>query len=149
MIFKHLLVPTDFSENAAHALRLAIRMARHAQARITLLHVGIVPQAATFDYPAYGVPIPDALLDLQREMAKERQAMLERLAHEEIPDDVPWDARVRDGYPPDEILAEARVAGYDLLVMGTHGHTGLKHVLLGSVTERVLRQSPIPVLVTR
>lgn len=152
-IFRHLLVPTDFSEPGTHALRLAVRIAApdglHDAARITLFHVGSLPQAATFDFPTYGVPMPEALLQLQRELMAERGQALERLAREEIPPDVPWGQKLAEGYPPEEILNELRLGSYDLLVMGTHGHTGIKHALLGSVTERVLRQSPTPVLVTR
>ncbi|MDP2311363.1 MAG: universal stress protein [Pseudomonadota bacterium] len=151
-VFRHLLVPTDFSETAAHALRLAVRLAREGGAagnvRLTLLHVGSLPQAATFDFPTYGVPMPETLVQLQRELMAERSHALERLAREEIPPEVTWDPKLREGYPPEEILVEARAGTYDLIVMGTHGHTGLKHALLGSVTERVLRQAPIPVLVT-
>mgnify|MGYP001546214198 CR=1 FL=1 len=147
MVFKHLLVPPDFSENAAHALRKAVQMARHGEAHLTLLHVGLLPHATTFDFPAYGVPLPEAMLEAHRQMTAERKHVLERIAKEEIPEDVQWTPRLREGYPPEEILAELGAAPYDLLVMGTHGDTGIKHVLLGSVTERVLRTSPIPVLV--
>ncbi|MDP2306680.1 MAG: universal stress protein [Pseudomonadota bacterium] len=148
-VFRHLLVPTDFSEPGASALRLAVRIARHGAARLTLFHVGSLPQAATFDFPTYGVPMPESLVQLQRELMAERGKALERLAREEIPSDVTWDQKLAEGYPPEEILNEVRLGTYDLLVMGTHGHTGIKHALLGSVAERVLRQSPIPVLVTR
>lgn len=148
-VFHHLLVPTDFSEPATHALRLAVRLARNGAKRVTLFHVGTLPQAATFDFPTYGVPMPETLMTLQRELMAERAKALERLAQQEIPKDVKWDQKLAEGYAPEEILNEARVGTYDLLVMGTHGHTGVKHALLGSVTERVLRQSPIPVLVTR
>ncbi len=148
-LFHHLLVPTDFSDAAAHALRLAVRVARFNRARLTLLHVGTLPEAATFDFPTYGVPMPQSLADLQRELQKERGHALERLAREEISEDIVWDPKLREGYPPEEILAEIKAGPYDLLVMGTHGHTGLKHALLGSVTERVLRKCGIPSLVTR
>ena len=147
--FHHLLVPTDFSETAAHALRLAVRMAREQHAALTLLHVAPPPQAAGFDFPAFGAALPQAMVDLQQELMKERVHALDRLAHEEIPPDVRWDQRLREGYVPDEIRDELEAGTYDLLVMGTHGRTGLKHALLGSVTERVLRQCLVPVLVTR
>jgi universal stress protein A len=148
LTFQKLLVPTDFSENASHALRLAIKMCRGGAGHLTLLHVGSLPQAATFDFPIYGAPMPDALLQLQRELMAERSHALKRLAGEEIPEDVPWTERLREGYPPEEILLEAHSGAYDLLVMSTHGHTGIKHALLGSVTERVVRQCSIPVLAT-
>lgn len=147
--FRHLLVPTDFSEAASHALRLAVRLARFNRARLTLLHVGTLPEAATFDFPTYGVPMPESLVQLQREIQQERGHALERLAREEIPEDITWDQKLREGFPPEEVLAELKAGPYDLLVMGTHGHTGLKHALLGSVTERVLRKCSVPVLVTR
>ncbi|MFN7147779.1 MAG: universal stress protein, partial [Myxococcota bacterium] len=89
-----------------------------------------------------------ALMQLQRELMAERGHALKRLAGEEIPADVKWDQKLREGYPPEEILQEIATGAYDLVVMGTHGHTGLKHALLGSVTERVLRQASVPVLVT-
>ena len=152
--FHHILVPTDFSDIAAHALRLAIRISRPSPseagtARITLLHVGRIPEAATLDFPAYGMPFPEAIADLQRELATERAHILERVARQEIPEGVPWDIQLREGYPSEEILAEVRTGPYDLVVMGTHGHTGIKRVLLGSVAERVLRHCERPVLVTR
>jgi nucleotide-binding universal stress UspA family protein len=148
-VFRHLLVPTDFSEPGTAALRLAVRLAQMGDTRITLFHVGSLPQAATFDFPTYGVPMPESLIQLQRELMAERGKALDRLAREEIPEAVKWDQKLAEGYPPEEILNEVRMGSYDLLVMGTHGHTGIKHALLGSVTERVLRQSPVPVLVTR
>ncbi len=147
-MFSSILVPVDFSDGANHALRLAIRVARASKGSITLLHVGMAPGVPVVD--TYGVPVPPIFPEMVDDFAKERRHAIDRLAREEIPEDVPWRAVVRDGYPPEEIVAEAGSdAGYDLLVMGTHGRTGLARVVLGSVTERVLRSCPIPVLVTK
>lgn len=149
MSFKELLVPIDFSTSSIRALRMAIGLSRHAQGRITVLHVGLAPGMGQFDLGAYGVPVPDALVQIHEQAAVEQRHALEKLAREEIPDDVPWQAVVREGFPPDEILGQAKAGHHDLLVMGTHGRSGLERVVLGSVTERVLRRADLPVLVTR
>lgn len=149
MPFRSPLVPIDFSDGAVSALRLAVKLCRKGEGHITLLHVGLAPGMGQFDLGAYGVPVPDTLMQLHEQAAKEQQHALERLAREEIPEDVPWRAVLREGFPPDEILAEAKAGGHDLLVMGTHGRSGLERVVLGSVTERVLRKAELPVLVTR
>jgi nucleotide-binding universal stress UspA family protein len=148
-MFRSILVPIDFSETASHALRLAIRLARESQGHLTLLHVGLAPGLGALGVETYGVPVPDTFVQLHEELAKERQHALDRLAGEEVPADVPYITRVREGYAPDEIVAEAKTGKHDLLVIGTHGRTGVGRVLLGSVTERVLRHAEIPVLVTR
>lgn len=149
MPFKELLVPIDFSASSVRALRMAVQLCRRGQGRITLLHVGLAPGMGQFDLGAYGVPIPDALVRIHEQAAIEQRHAIEKLAHEEVPEDVPWRAVVREGFPPDEILAEAKTGACDLLVMGTHGRSGLERVVLGSVTERVLRRAELPVLVTR
>ena len=147
-MFTNLLVPVDFSEHSALALRLAMHVARANKGRITLLHVGLSPGVGSYDLGGYGVPVPDTLVRLHEEAAREQEHALRKLAREEIPEDVPWRVVTREGNAPDEVLEEAR-DGYDLLVMGTHGRGGLQRAFLGSVTERVLRSAPIPVLVTR
>jgi nucleotide-binding universal stress UspA family protein len=95
--------------------------------------------------PAVSAP----LLEIKDHMAQEAHDALERIRREEIPSDVDARLVVREGFVPEEIVAEAENGGHDLVVMGTHGHTGLERVLLGSVAERVIRACPIPVLVTR
>jgi len=145
--FQNLLVPLDFSDNANLALRLAVSLARHGAARLTLLHVGVAPGVA-LDLGGYGMPVPPTLLELHEQVAREQAAQLDRIARALIPDDVPWTAVVREGDAVQTILDLAK-DGYDLVVMGTHGRRGLERMVLGSVTERVLRASPIPVLVTR
>ena len=148
-MFKEILVPTDFSEHASQALRLAVKIARHGKGRVTLLHIGLAPGMGQYDLGNYGVPVPETFVQMHEEAAKEQKHALERLARQEVPEDVPWHALTREGFPPDEIAAQVREGKHDLVVMGTHGRTGLQRAFLGSVTERVLRQSTVPVLVTR
>ncbi len=149
MLFKNILVPIDFSDSSLSALRMAIRLARTGDTSLTLLHVGVMPASTYTDLAAYGVTPPETLFALHEEMAKEQKHALERVAREEIPENMAWRAVCREGFPPEEVVNQITEGGHDLVVMGTHGRTGLKRVLLGSVAERVIRGSPVPVLVTR
>lgn len=147
MLFKNILVPIDFSETSLQALRLAVRLARHGQGRITLLHVGVTPVPIVGD-----IWLPSSAeiyTTWQTQLVDEQAAALRRVAREEIPEDVPHTTTVRDGFPPEEILEEVRTGNHDLVVMATHGRTGLERVVMGSVAERVIRQSPVPVLSLR
>ena len=142
-------MPVDFSPTSVEALRLAVRIARSTDgAALTLLHVGLPPELYYGDLAAYGFTAPDTSGHLRERIVSEQTAALERLAVQEIPAGLPFRTLRREGYAPDEILAEAEGA-YDLVVMGTHGRTGLTRALLGSVTERVVRVCPKPVLATR
>ena len=148
-MFRALLVPVDFSPTSIEALRLAVRIAQSVGGgALTLLHIGLPPELYYGDLAAYGFGAPDPSGHLRDRIVAEQTAALERLAVDEIPAGVPFRTLRREGYAPDEILAEAEGA-YDLLVMGTHGRAGLSRALLGSVTERVVRVCPKPVLVTR
>lgn len=146
-MFRNLLIPIDFSDCATRALRLGIRVARASSGRVTLLHVGLAP--GVLQPEAFGGGIPSALVQLHEQLVKEHQHALDKLAREEIPEDVPWRAVLREGSPVDEILLEAKAGSYDLLVLGTHGRGGLDRIFLGSVTEKVLRSAELPVLSTR
>ncbi|MFZ5480662.1 MAG: universal stress protein [Myxococcota bacterium] len=140
-MFKNVLVPVDFSEASAHAVRLA----RGLGERVTLMHVGLAPELYYGDLAAYGFAVPETAKSVREEVQRESTKALERLRADEAPG---AQILVREGYAPDEICAEA-ARGYDLVVMGTHGRTGIKRALLGSVTERVLRHCKVPILVTR
>lgn len=144
-MFTNVLVPVDFSPPSAAAVRLAARLTA-GQGRITLLHVGLSPELYYGDLSAYGFVLPETAADVRAELEVQHRQALQRMAAAEAPG---ADVRLmmREGYAPEQILAEAK-KGYDLLVMGTHGRTGLGRTLLGSVTERVLRAAPIPVLTT-
>ena len=143
-MFRHILVPVDFSEHSKVALRLAVQLARAHGGQLTLLHVGSEP-----GFYVGGPDIPLTLVAQYEELAAAEGHEVERLAREEVPPDVTWRVELRDGYPPETILAAAESTGCDLIVMGTHGRTGLGRALLGSVTERVLHHAKVPVLVTR
>lgn len=147
-MFQNILVPLDFSESSVRALRLAVKVARSSNGSLTLLHVGMVPAAVYGELGAYGFTPPADLLAAHERMVQEQEHVLRRIATEEIPTDVSWRVEMREGFAPEEIAAVLKEGEYDLLVMGTHGRTGLQRVMLGSVAERVLRQATVPVLVT-
>ncbi len=131
-----LLVPVDFSHDARYAAEYAQAIAQRFGAEIVLLHVSA---ALAF--------VPGSLLEV-RETAADRQA-LEALADALRAAGVRVRTRLRPGVPADEIVRAAADEGADLIVMGTTGRTGLAHVLLGSVAERVVRRATCPVLTVR
>lgn len=145
-MFRELLVPTDLSEGGLRALRLAIRMAKESGGRIVLLHVGVTPVPIGLE--SYGALSAELMAGVRDQIATEQRHALEKLAREELPEGMEFRIVLREGYPPDEICAEAKAGGCDCIVMGTHGRTGLERVFLGSVAERVIRQADVPVLVT-
>jgi len=150
-MWKRLLVPHDFSRCSAHALDVATALAGQSQAELTLLHVSPLPPnlpADTRVAEADGatlVSIGELLTSgAQRQLAaiaaplKARGLRVQTLAQVTEP-----------GSPADAILRIARELESDLIVLGTHGRTGLAHLLLGSVAEKVIRGARVPVLTVR
>lgn len=140
----NILVPLDFSEHSAAALKYAVDLARHYEATLQLLHV--------FAPVFYSVP-EGYLLPGPAEITQVRSALeqeLERAKHDACAGGaLIVKTLLLEGHPPSEILRVAREGGFDLIVMGTHGRTGVKHVLIGSVAENVVRHAPCPVLTVR
>jgi nucleotide-binding universal stress UspA family protein len=138
VLFSKILCPIDFERDSMDALELACRLAKQNSATVCLLTVvGIPPAAATALPP---VPLfPDA------EFEAESLRRLEAIAQEKLAG-ISHEVFVASGNAAHEILSLAAEQKIDLIVMGTHGRTGVKHFLLGSVAERVVRESPIPVL---
>ena len=143
MPISHVLVPTDFSPYAEQALDYAIRLARTLKARLTVLHVIQPVLLAGVDM---GVALPAPYL--QEVEAAVQSSMDEALARVTAAG-LPGEHVVLYGVPFQEIVEVAKARQVDLIVMGTHGRTGLMHVLLGSVAEKVVRLAPCPVLVVR
>jgi len=141
LAIRRILFPTDFSEHAESAWPYALTFAQEFGAEVHLLHVVVPPPrlaeayAVTFD-PDRMVEVltteAAAQMDRQVEAAKERGLVFHR--------------EVRIGADAREILDYATKHEMDLIVMATHGRTGLAHVLLGSVAEKVVRKAPCPVL---
>ncbi|MBI3853007.1 MAG: universal stress protein [Verrucomicrobia bacterium] len=137
-----ILVPTDFSKESKKALLYAIPFARQFNAGIILLHV-VQPHYIGGEFGVVDFPVIEA--DLQTRSQKE----LATLAAKSVRDLVPVKTLVRAGSPVNEIVEAAKESKADLVILSTHGRTGLKHVLLGSVAENVVRHAPCPVLIVR
>jgi nucleotide-binding universal stress UspA family protein len=138
-----ILVPSDFSECSDAAVRYGLELARRFDAKLHLLHV--IQDPVTQPWVAEGLSLP--LLDAVEQWQK---AALQRLgAMVPAADAGRVTVVVTIAVPYPEILRYADENSVDLIVMGTHGRSGVTHVLLGSIAERVVRRAPCPVLTVR
>jgi nucleotide-binding universal stress UspA family protein len=137
-LFRKILCPIDFSEHSLVALDVALKMARQNDAALYLLNVAPTPAGAAGFQPVPMDPYP--------QVEKDRLEQLAKLARERIPAAVRYETLVVSGDPAERVLNAAHELDADLIVMGTHGRKGLSHLVLGSVAERVVRESPVPVL---
>ncbi len=140
---RQILVPIDFSEHADSILEWAIHLAEEHGSHLTLLH-------------AYHSPVEFQQLegtylpaDFWTTVKNEAEQSLESHAQRVRAAGVPVDVVVREGYPATVIEECADEIGADLIVIGTRGHTGLKHLLLGSIAERVVQKAHCPVLTVK
>lgn len=140
--FKHILVATDFSASAGRGLELAIEIAAKCGAKLTLFHSSWLPPAAFAAYGTHAEGIDWHADDVARAARKTLEDALAR-ARERYPE---AESAVAFGEPWHAILESVVERGVDLVVMGTHGRRGLSHAVLGSVAEKVVRLSPVPVL---
>lgn len=138
---KHILVPTDLGEPAKRALGFAIDLAAKFDGRITLVHVFDVP----LSYAGMDLSPMDLLAPVWAAAREQLDALLTEVKRSNP------DARliVARGVPWREILATIEKEQPDLVVMGTHGRSGIGRALLGSVAEKIVRLSPAPVLTLR
>jgi nucleotide-binding universal stress UspA family protein len=142
---RRVLVPTDFGKSSENALTYGLAFAQKFGAEVWLLHV---VQDLSLFIPEAVFVTPPAAPPVEQFIAAARTA-LERVVKGLNVDGVSIHPEVGVGPPYDEIVRFAKEKDVDLIVMGTHGHTGLARVLLGSVAERVVRHAPCPVLTVR
>jgi nucleotide-binding universal stress UspA family protein len=144
MAIEKILVPVDYSEPSRAALRVAADAARAIGATLDVVHV--------WDRPPY---VSDAVIQTPGggkrslvEMIRENAAreMDDFVAQTKLPAAVRYEKRLLGGNPAATILEEIERGRHDLVVVGTHGRTGLPHLLLGSVAEKLVQLSPVPVL---
>ena len=138
---KRILVPVDFSEHSQKALRYALAFAAQFVAEVALVH--IVEQMV---YPGDWMYPPLAVTDFATE---KREQVLARLRALDQGSGVKTQHVVRLGRAWQEVIEIAREMKSDMIIVATHGYTGLKHVLLGSVAEKIMRHAPCPVLSVR
>lgn len=137
-VIRTVLCPTDFSAGAESALRHALFFARTFGAKLCLVHVD---DAASMEVPGAS--------GLEEDRRDRMHGELDALAARHADEGVEIEVELLHGDPADAIVAHAAVVDADLIVLGTHGRTGLARVLLGSVAERVVRHSPTPVVTVR
>jgi nucleotide-binding universal stress UspA family protein len=135
----NILFPTDFSDRALNAFHMASALARDHRAAMTVLHVREIPALPFAEFGA--VPPPDL---------PSREELMEKLTVYEPPDEgINVEFVIADGEPGEEIVRVATERNCDLIVMGTHGRTGLERLLMGSVAEKVMRDAKCSVLVVK
>jgi nucleotide-binding universal stress UspA family protein len=143
---KTILWPTDFSEPSYEALEIAKELAMHFSSELLVVHVvapvPIVPAAptvqVTFNIPGY-----------QQELESSSRGMLEDLVRKRVPEKIRVRTEMTLGEAADQIVRTADKEGVDLIVIATHGQTGWRRFVFGSVTEKVVRLSSKPVLTIR
>ena len=141
--FKEILVPVDFSDHSLAALEAAVELAKVFNSRLHLLHcyqiqpVGVSP---------YGIVMPESFdKDIREAASRQLDAWREKASASGVQAEV----HLSSMFPSVAISETATEVGADLIVMGTRGLSGIKHILLGSVAERTLRVAPCPVLTVK
>lgn len=137
--FTHILVPTDFSPPSRAAIEAATSLAGQLGAELTVLHV-VEPQFAAYG----GMPLLP-VVNFASEAEQAARGALREL-EKDLEGKVKLTTTVRHGSPWREVLEEVTACDADLIVIGTHGHTGLARALIGSTAEKVVRMSSVPVL---
>jgi nucleotide-binding universal stress UspA family protein len=141
---KCILVPIDFSEYSKNALKYAVPFAKQFGAEIILIYV-VEPTTypADFSFGQFGFP------NVEDEFRARGEEELSALMEKEIRNEVKASKQVRTGKAYLEIIKMAREKEVDLIIIATHGHSGVEHMLFGSTAEKVVRKAPCPVLSLR
>lgn len=143
-MFKAILFATDFSPSSEHAFKYALSLARKFESRLGIIHVINEP------VDLRGFYVPHISFDqLELEIEQGALKMMRDFCARNAEDYQGVEQFVVPGIPYDEIIKKAAELAADLIVVGTHGRTGLDHVLFGSTAEKVVRKSPVPVMTIR
>lgn len=147
-----ILAPTDLSEISQVGVRYALELARSVGAEVTVYQV-VSPEEMVQQGDSFrGEETVEAMHRLPTPILQRYEAALARFLNDNFSDLTPW-LKVREktelGRPDQAIAQRAKMEGSDLIVIATHGRSGLAHLILGSVTEKVVRTAPCPVLTVR
>ena len=142
-----IVCPVDFSNCSQQALNYAQELAKQFDAELSIVHAYEDPSAYVTPMPMSGYVGPGAELLLA--LRKQLETRIEQCRTEVVAAGVKVRAELLEGAPYRVVLDWAKEYGADMIVVGTHGHTGLTHALLGSVTERIVRMADCPVLTIR
>lgn len=141
---KKILVPQDFSEYSLHALKYAVTFAELFNSELIILHI-VEPIVYPADFSFGQVSIPA----MEEEIRKHSEEQLNELVTKEIPKNIKATAIIRIGKPFIEIVEVAKSESAGLIIISSHGRTGMDHVLFGSTADKVVRKAPCPVLTIR
>ncbi len=141
---KKIVVPQDFSEYSLHALKYAVTLAGLFGSELIVIHV-VEPIVYPADFSFGQVSIPA----MEEEIRKHSEEQLNDLIAKEIPGDIRTTSVIRVGKPFIEIVEISKSENADLIVISSHGRTGMDHVLFGSTADKVVRKAPCPVLTVR
>jgi len=142
--FNKILIAIDFSDNSNYAFEYALTLARQFNAELTLMHVINEP----VDLRGFYVP-HISFEQLEKEIEAGAISMMEKFCQERLADFPGYQTAIVTGIPYEEIIRKSQEIGASLIVLGTHGRTGLDHIIFGSTAERVVRGSTCPVLTIR
>lgn len=142
--FKTILFAVDFSQSSEYAFQYALSLAKKFGSRLLIIHVINEP----VDLRGFYVP-HISFEKLEQEIEEGAKKMMEKFCRQQIANFSNYETYIVPGIPYDEIIKKAQEQSADLILMGTHGRTGLDHVLFGSTAEKVVRKSPIPVMTVR
>lgn len=144
MKIERILVPVDFSEYSKMALDYSIEFSKKFNSELILIYV-IEPIVYPSDFGLGQIPINQVDFEIQSKAESE----LKKLIEEKVPSELKASYVVKTGKPFLEIISAAKEYDCDLIIIATHGHTGIEHILFGSTAEKVVRKSPVPVLTVR
>ena len=142
--FKNILYATDFSESSVPACDYALTLCKLTGAKLHVLHV-----IGELTDDRRGLMPPESLAHLEKELERQSLREMQTFCTERFDSEIDYETETVIGSPFQEILKAADKQLADLIIMGTHGRTGIEHVIVGSTAERVVRRSTIPVLTVR
>ena len=142
--FEKILTAIDFSESSDYAFEYALTLARQFQAELTVMHVINEP----VDLRGFYVP-HISFEQLEKEIEDGAEKMMVKFCQTKMGDFTGYSTQVVAGIPYEEVLRKAEEIGASLIVLGTHGRTGIDHLIFGSTAERVVRSATCPVLTIR
>jgi nucleotide-binding universal stress UspA family protein len=144
MYFKKVLCPVDFSDDSKKALRIALEIKKQFNAQLDVVNVVIDP------FGDYVHPTKARYVESSKQWAiEDAKQDLKKLKDEMFSDEESVGLHVLFGIPAEEILSFTKEQGHDLIIIGTHGRRGIARLVIGSVTEEVIRKAPCPVLSVR
>lgn len=142
-MIKNILVPIDFSDYSKNALKYAVEFAKTFSAKLYLIYV-VEPMIYPADFSMGQIAIPSTDINIKNRAEEEFKKLTD-----EIDNSLQVESIIKTGKPFVEINETALEKDIDLIIIATHGHTGVEHLLFGSTAEKVVRKAPCPVLTLR